>query len=72
MKILKDFWIIFVVVAIFISLLVGNLSKANASKPTSTTYPPVVAPLSWDMVKKECKLKIKKDQKLPKHCYKLV
>lgn len=72
MKVLKDFWLMFVVVMLFIVLSIDSINRSHASKPIMTSYPPVAAPLSWDMLKKECKLRIKKDQKLPKHCYKLV
>lgn len=72
MKILKDGWVVLIAIAIFAILAIQNIGKASASKPTMTTYPPVVAPLSWDMIKKECKVKAKTDKKLPKHCYKFV
>lgn len=72
MKLLKDSWVVLVAVAIFAILAIQNVGKAVASKPTMTTYPPVVAPLSWDMIKKECKAKEKTGKKLPKHCYKFV
>lgn len=70
MKFLKDFWVIIVAVVLFVALATNNIRKANAYKPTMTSYPAVVAPLSWDMIKKECKFKAKEGKKVPKHCTK--
>lgn len=72
MKMFKDSWFVFVAIIIFIILAYQNFNKANATRPTQTTYPAVMAPVAWDMLKKECKMKAKNGDKLPKHCHKFV
>ncbi|AJK27208.1 hypothetical protein BJD49_gp082 [Acinetobacter phage vB_AbaM_phiAbaA1] len=73
----KDKFLIWILVVVFIILLVSNMYEAKAAtllakKPSVAVTPPLVIPQHLDMIKKECKYRIKTGKKVPKHCYKFV